>query len=479
MKINLIGEITGLLQKYHKKVLVMMPKMSKFGHISTNILHLKDDLKIINKIEELDFVEKTERVGGFLNIWVKTSVFNSLIAQVNCPQDEKNHRINLEFCSPNPTGPLHMGHARNIVHGFSLFNLFRMLKYNIKSEIYINDHGTQAEKFRESVQAVLAGKESPHYPVENPEEFRNYVGDPVNLQLERIMNTLEKLGVRFDYMAREANQERFMPLVLKTLTDAGVLHQGQIPNQKVPGDVSALVNREIDNYQVLQRPSGQYTYFALDIAYLFDKKLRGFTTHIGIMGADHVDHIKRMKYVSTFFPPVQYEAIASGMIGIKDADGQRKTMSKRAGNVITIDFLLEKFGKNAVISGIMAPKISKGIDIQLQNFPRDLGDRFVLMEKKLAILLEEDGFTDSMEVNDSMNRLLSHLIFFPEIYRQSANKRDTHILFDFASKFIVSIEKVFETHPLEELKTRIISKNTLILAQKHLKNINHIFHFSS
>jgi arginyl-tRNA synthetase len=478
MKFYLLRKLTDFLKKYHEKVLVMMPPRGNCGHLATNILHLKDNRTIISDLEKLDFVERTETVGKFLNIWVKKQAIHSLILQQPCPQP-KHQRINLEFCSPNPTGDLHMGHARNIVHGFSLLNLLRMLGYNIKSEIYINDHGTQAEKFRESVRAVLAGKESPHYPVKNPEEFRHYVGDPINLQLERIMTTLEKLEVSFDYMAREANQEKYMPLVFQNLKKAGVLYRGKIPNQKVDGDMVALLNPEKDDYKVLQRPCGKYTYFALDIAYLLGKKLRGFTKHIGIMGADHVDHINRMKYAAKFFPPVSYEAITSGMIGLRDDDGQRKTMSKRAGNVITIDFLLDKFGKNATISGIIAPKISKGLDIRLKDFPRDLGDRFALMEKKITNLLEENNFKDKIETNARVNRLLSHLIFFPQMYQEAANKRDTHILFDFASKFLVALEDLFDHYSLVDLEQKILSKQVLELSWHHLIRIISIFHFSA
>jgi arginyl-tRNA synthetase len=332
-------------------------------------------------------LERFEVAGpGFVNLFMSDSWLTAALAQALAAGDafgaglaERPQRILVEFVSANPTGPMHVGHARNAAYGDALARMLALQGNRVEREFYVNDAGSQVRKLGESLQAIARGEPVPEdgykgdYMVELAARLPDAASmDPtdigraaVALVIESIRASLAAFGVgEFDVWSYES-----------------VLHEGD------PSPVAhtlAILEREGHTYRsegalwlrttdfgddkdrVLVRSGGEHTYFASDIAYHQDKRERGFQRQIDVWGADHHGYVLRMKaaYEALGGDPDELELLIMQLVHLVSS-GERAQMSKRAGEFVTLDDLVSEIGVDAARWYLLARSHDTTVDLDL------------------------------------------------------------------------------------------------------------------
>ena len=303
----------------------------------------------------------------------------------------RRQKMNIEFVSVNPTGPLHVGHARYASYGDALCRILAFVGHDVTREFYVNDYGTQMLRFGQSLAARYGqrlGLDTPvpeegyqgEYVLELADEFIAVVGDRYKAALEAVApdatalpaevtgafkawgrdavlaqfrTTLEHLRVPFDVWTPESSlyagdgeHRGFGGEVGKSLSDL----DGESLLYDEGGAVWLTTTRFGDDKdRVLIRQTGDPTYFLSDIAYHRDKMDRGFEHMIDIWGADHHGYVPRMKAAFTALPPHdpdKLELIIGQLVNLLES-GEARRMSKRRGDIVTVDDLIEAIGVDA------------------------------------------------------------------------------------------------------------------------------------
>jgi arginyl-tRNA synthetase len=344
--------------------------------------------------------ERVEVAGpGFLNLFLSAVWYRGVLQAMRAagpdfgrgalPEDARL-KMNVEFVSVNPTGPLHVGHARYASYGDALCRVFAFVGHDVTREFYVNDYGTQMLRFGQSLAArygqrlgvdALVPEEgyqgeyllelADDLIVEVGERYRAAVAaapdvtalDAATLALIKawgrdailgqFRNTLARLRVPFDVWAHESSlyagdgdNRGFAGEVGKTLADL----DGEDLLYEEGGAVwlkTTLYGDDKD--RVLIRSSGDPTYFLSDIAYHRDKMDRGFAHMIDVWGADHHGYVPRMKAAFTALPPHEpdrLELVIGQLVNLLES-GEAKRMSKRKGDIVTIDDLIDAIGVDA------------------------------------------------------------------------------------------------------------------------------------
>lgn len=337
---------------------------------------------------------------GFLNLFLADSWYRGVLRRLlaeregfgrGCLPTERRQAVNVEFVSVNPTGPLHVGHARYASYGDALCRILAFAGHDVTREFYVNDYGTQMVRFAQSLAArygqrlglgtaLPEGGYEGEYLLDLADRLVAQVGDRYRAALEAagkdvtllapdviaafkswgrdailagFRSTLERLRVAFDVWTYESGlyageglYRGFAGEVGKTLADLdgdGLLYE----------DGGAVWLRTTDygddKDRVLIRSTGEPTYFLSDIAYHRDKMDRGFVHMIDIWGADHHGYVPRMKAAFTALPPHdpdRLELIIGQLVNLVES-GEARRMSKRRGDIITVDDLIDAIGVDA------------------------------------------------------------------------------------------------------------------------------------
>jgi len=366
------------------------PKDKAHGDWSTNsALIIASKLKknpreiaeiIAGDLSESELFKKIEIAGpGFINFWLSESSLYDSLKEICVKKeryghvaDEKTGKIQVEFVSANPVGPMHVGHGRWAAVGDSLVRLLRAAGYNVESEFYINDFGNQMKIFGHSVAARYQeglGREiefpdegyQGHYVKEIAKEIIDKDGDrfldmsieeQAEIFLERayhqvldhLKSILNGMDVHFDkwFSERELHNSGYMEKTFEQLKETGHTYE----------DEGALWLKTTeygdDKDRVLVRANGEPTYFGADVAYHRDKIERGFTKIIDIWGADHHGYVGRMKAaISALGDRSSLEIIIGQLVNLYSG-GRQIRMSKRTGEMVTLEELLNEVGKDPV-----------------------------------------------------------------------------------------------------------------------------------
>ena len=297
----------------------------------------------------LDVVERAEVAGpGFVNLFLRDEWFASALAQILEDGDaygsgfpEPRERVQVEMVSANPTGPIPVSSARNGAYGDSLARLFELAGHEVEREYYYNDSGAQIERFRASVEAVRRGEEAPEdgYHGAYVRDLAALKGDPVPLMLKGIEATLERFRIHFDSFRLQSELEQRLPELLPKL-DTYEKDGALWARSSAYGD---------DEDRVLLRSEDRSpTYRAADVAYLVDKLDRGFDRAIYVLGADH--HGTRNWYAAVArmlgYDPERVEVILYQLVHLTEG-GELTKMSKRSGDVVLLDYFMDKIGVDA------------------------------------------------------------------------------------------------------------------------------------
>lgn len=389
------------------EVLLEVPPQKEFGDFATNFAMqsaraLKCNPRMIAQavVNNLDcaYVEKMEIAGpGFINFYLKQDWMYAMLAGIiaegenygnlvsNCKE-----KIQVEYVSANPTGPLHVGHGRGAAVGSALANLMKAAGMNVSREYYINDAGNQINNLAASVNARYL--EQLGQTVEFPEN--GYHGHDIIETAERIVRIY---GDRFLNMSEEERLKEFRTIALKeklaalkedleafnvtydewfseqTLHDANAIknacdlltERGYLYEE---GGALWLKATEYgdDKDRVVIRDNGIPTYFAADIAYHQDKYARGFDRVINLWGADHHGYIARMKAAvgALGYHPDQLEVLILQMVSLY-RNGELVKMSKRTGQSVTLNELIEEVGTDAARFFFVMRSIDSQLDFDL------------------------------------------------------------------------------------------------------------------
>jgi arginyl-tRNA synthetase len=322
---------------------------------------------------------------GFLNLFLDDSWFGGVLAETLAAGDafgagcvETPERVLVEFVSANPTGPMHVGHARNAAYGDALARVLAFHGHEVEREFYVNDAGSQVLRLGESVQALARGEEVPEegyrgdYVRQLVHLVKTDAMDPaelgraaVTVMVGEMQASLAAFGVHgFDRWAYESALHEGHPSsvahALSMLEQQGHTYRSE----------GALWLRTTDygddKDRVLVRSSGEHTYFASDIAYHQDKRERGFDRQIDVWGADHHGYVARMKaaYEALGGDPGQLELLIMQLVHLVRR-GERAQMSKRAGEFVTLDALLAEIGVDATRWYLLARSHDTTVDLDL------------------------------------------------------------------------------------------------------------------
>ena len=391
------------LNDYNEKLSVDIPKQEKFGDISFNApLVLSSSLKknpiiiaqeildiFLKEFNEFQSIEVAK--PGFINFRFNNNFWFNYLLQIS---DEKNllkdnsKKINIEYVSANPTGPLHVGHCRGAIYGDTLANLLNYVGNTVTKEYYINDYGNQIHMFSKSVYArileiqksIKFDATSGLYPGEYIKDiaksiikkkliisFENY--DLIKEDLGKfamqeamvmIKNDLLSLGIKHDLFVSETDlvNKNNVNKAIKILEDKNYIYTGVLPKPKgdenedwEPRDQllfkSTLFGDDVD--RALKKSDDTWTYFANDVAYHLYKLDREYDQYINILGADHAGYLKRLQACVTALSDSKVNFVCKVCQLVKlYKSGEPYKMSKRAGDFITAKELVDAVGKDAV-----------------------------------------------------------------------------------------------------------------------------------
>ena len=370
-------------------IVIDYPENKKFGDYSTTIaFKIAKDLKskgneqqlpkiaekiktsLLGKVKEF-FSEITIANGGFINLRVSDSVLAEIV--INASENNEygksdfgknKDKILLEYVSANPTGPLHIGHARWGAIGDSLYRALLTAGYNVKTEFYINDAGNQIKLLLESVKAIREGKEIPEngYHGYYIKELAKIQRNPIEVILDWQKEDLNKFGVHFDnwFSEKELHDKGEVEETIKLLMDKGLVYEKDGAlwfKSKEFGD---------DKDRVIKKSDGEYTYFGVDITYHLNKIKRGFNRLINIWGADHHGYVKRLtSAVKALNENVKVEIILGQLVSLF-RNGEPVRMSKRTGDTITLREVLEEVGPDAIRYFMVSKKVDTHINFDIE-----------------------------------------------------------------------------------------------------------------
>jgi arginyl-tRNA synthetase len=329
--------------------------------------------------------ERVEVAGpGFLNLflaapWYRRATAEVLAAGEGFGRAERGgERVLVEFVSANPTGPLTVASGRGAAYGDSLARLLEAAGHVVEREYLLNDVGGQVQRFAASIAARMQGQEPPEdgysgdYVTELAGRLSEQGGDPGDLDevgrrgteamRERIASTLERLGVGFDtwFSERTLHLDGRIDAVVATLRERGHVYERD-------GATWLATTRFADDKdRVLIRAGGEPTYFAADVAYHRDKLERGWERLIDPLGADHHGYVPRMRAAIAALgaDPECYEAPILQLVHLVEG-GERARMSKRRGEFVTLDELVDDIGVDATRFLMLQRSHDSPVDLDL------------------------------------------------------------------------------------------------------------------
>jgi len=395
---------------------LLKPRLKEHGDWSTNIaLVLAPRVSrppravaeaVAARISTDDVVRRVEVAGpGFINLFLGNRWLQDLLSEIleagpgYGRSEPKGQRIQVEFVSANPTGPLHVGTARNAALGDSLANALDAAGYEVEREYYWNDTGAQMELLGASLEArylqlfrveaeVPEGGYQGAYLIELAEQIRDDLGDRLlkeepatrrrvlmeegrRRMFDAIMATLARFGVRFDTFRTEGElvESGKVADAVDRLRQAGYAYDAE--------GATWFRSTEFgdDKDRVLIRRTGEPTYFAKDCAYLLDKASRGFDRWVYVWGADHHGDMKRVLGAAQALgiDPSRVQIVLYQLVSLYRG-GEPVKMSKRTGDIITLDELLDEVGPDAARYTLLTRSHDSALDFDIDLVKRQSMD---------------------------------------------------------------------------------------------------------
>ena len=503
---------------------------NKQGDLATNFLLIIkrkiikknfDIEKELNKrIKSIEFIDRILiSKNGFINFFLKNDfVFKKLneiynkdfLKYINYGDGKK---INVEFVSANPTGPLHIAHIRGAVFGDVLSSLYSKTGYNVFREYYVNDAGSQIDKLSNSLfkrylqlfdeKIELTEDEYPgQYLIDIAKKIKNQDHDKwlnskeeetikyfKNFALENIIleirSDLEKINIKFDKFTYESDIEKsnIIDELFKILDKKDLLYNGVL--EKPKGDDSDWEPREqllfkssnlLDNEdRALKKSNGEWTYFANDAAYHFDKCKRSFDRLVNIWGSDHIGYIPRMySLIKAIKNDETYLQILTCQIVSLIQNKQKIKMSKRLGNFVTLADVYSKVGKDPIRYYMISTKNETAIDFDLDavieknkenkvfycQYAYARASSIINKANELNINFDDyNNYNDKEIISDEEMKIIKKLISYPYLLYQSSYYNEPHRLTNYLEEVCSDFHSIWNKGKDNESLRFIDEKN--------------------
>ena len=453
-----ISEVAGT------EVELERPKDSTHGDFATNVAmrtakqvgrtprELAQELA--DKVVDLDVVESAEVAGpGFLNIRVADPFFLDALAEIDEGYGggwaESPERVQVEMVSANPTGPIVVSAARNGAYGDSVARLLQFGGNQVTREYYYNDAGRQIDLFRASVDAVRRGEPVPEdgYKGDYIAGLANQEGDPVPHMLESIEQSMERFRIHFDSWALQSELEQRLPEFLPRLD-----------TYEKDGAVWARSSEYGDEQDwVIIRSAergGTPTYRAADIVYLVDKLERGIDRAIYVLGADHHATARWYRAIARMlgYDEERVEVLLYQFVHLVRG-GESAKASKRAGNIVTLDELIEEIGVDAARWYLVnrGPDQTIEIDLDLASEKSQKNPVYYVQyaHARIASILRSAGDAEiggppPGALEPAEKELIKRLTDFPETAREAADRRGPQLLPAYAIRLADDFHRFYQ-----------------------------------
>ncbi|MCX7757782.1 MAG: arginine--tRNA ligase [candidate division WOR-3 bacterium] len=479
---QIIKEIIGEIPKQHEIKFLNDPKLGDYASNIAFILSQSENKTPLEIAQELRpklasyaiFKEVNVASPGFINFVLSREFLLKNLAEAKKDNYGKNdlgrgQRVLVEYISANPTGPLNVVQARAGAFGNALVNLLKFVNYDVNSEYYINDKGTQIDILYNSLLArihTLQGKPTPIPENGYPGEYLLNIAQKIidnnipednwrNFLLDEIISwqkkSLLEMGVKFDNFVQESWYYKLHPIILEKLQPYTYYQNGALWfKSKEFGDTED---------RVLITANGRPTYFLTDVSYHYDKFNRGYDLLINIWGPDHHGYIPRMKGAlqALGFDPNRLIIIIAQQVSLL-RNKEKITMSKRAGEYITLDEVLDEIGPDALKFFLLMRRASQHLEFDLSLAQKTSQENPVYyvqyaytrinsilrnaQEKQLLLDENPDLNLLTTSYEETLIKLILH---FPDIILESALHFEPHHLVYYLLNLANAFHKYYET----------------------------------
>jgi arginyl-tRNA synthetase len=401
-------------------------------------------------------VERAEVAGpGFVNLWVGPAWYRDALAEIleggrdyGAGFAAQRERVQVEMVSANPTGPITVAHGRNAAYGDSVARLLAFAGDRVEREYYYNDAGGQMDRFRASVEAAREGRQAPEdgYHGDYIAELAA-LDDPVAEMLRRIEESLERFRIHFDSWALQSELEKRLPEILPRLD-----------TYEKDGAVWARSSGygDEDDRVLIRSEGGAPTYRAADVVYLVDKLERGFDRAIYVLGADH--HGTRNWYAAIArmlgYDPERIEVLLYQLVHLTRG-GEQTKMSKRRGDVVLLDDLVQEVGVDAARWYLVARSHDQTIEIDV-DLARERSEKNPVYYVQYAhariagIVRNAQGIEASPEPTHELAReerdLIKRLAEFPNVVAEATERRGPHAVPTYAIRVADDFHRFYHHH---------------------------------
>lgn len=518
------GSIKSIIKSLYdidvEQVELESPNDVNNGNLSTNVclkitkLVGKNPMEIAQEVVdqlEVDGIDTIEvKKPGFINFFYGNEFFNQKVNEIIEAQEfifdtNEHNYYNVEYVSANPTGDLHLGHARNAVYGDSICRLLRKIGNKVDSEYYINDAGSQMNNLGLSVQYFylqklgieldfpedgyrgqeiqdIASEIYNEYGEDKKDEdvvwFREYA---YAKNLEEIKRILKELHIEFDIWTSERSlyEKNMVEENLNALATKGDIYSQD--------DAMWLATSKYfdDKDRVLKKSDGNYTYFASDVAYHMDKFNRGYSNLIDVWGGDHHGYINRVKSsISSLGQSAdKFEVLIIQMINILQ-NNERVKMSKRSGTSVTIKDLLKEIDADSLRYFFLMRSADTQVDFDIELAKQQNADNPIyyiqyahariakLLQKALEENIKPDSNVSNEEFSDNEKEIIAFLNTYPKVVVNAANKRLPHLICNYLYDLASLYHRYYnQEHVFNDKNTNVNGKINIAFAiQKIIKD---------
>lgn len=484
-------------QLLETKVVLEKPKDISLGHYATPVaFSLAKELKkspmviadeLVKKFADSDIFESVESVKGFVNFKLSKTFLESLVndslnkKEDFAKEDLKSEKILLEYVSANPTGPLHIGHARGAIAGDSLARVGKYLGFDITTEYYINDAGAQMDLLGLSV-SLAARDFLFNENIEYPETYYRgeYLIDIAKIVVEKFGKDIIYDESRFKEIAFFA-KDIVMDIIIKDLGDLGISFDNFVSEKSLYSswDETKSVlekngslyekNERIylkstqygdDSDRVVVRDNGIPTYLAGDIIYHKNKYDRSFDKYINIWGADHHGYVARVKAAIEFLgnDSSKLEVLLSQMVQLLKG-GEPYKMSKRAGNVILMSDVTEEIGSDALRFIFLTKKSDTHLEFDIDMLKKQDSSnpifyinyahaRICQLLAKSEVNIEDIRKVNFENLNQDCLNLVYESLLLNSVLNEAFAKRDMQKITEYLYSLASSIHRFYNEYKI-------------------------------
>jgi arginyl-tRNA synthetase len=477
-------------------VLVERPKIASHGDYATNIalklgkkagMNPREFAQLLaDQLSGAEGVASAEIAGpGFLNIRVDAGAQGALAPHIvaagaayGTSDLYAGQKVNLEFVSANPTGPIHIGGVRWAAVGDSLGRILTAIGADVTREYYFNDHGVQIDRFARSLLADARGEEAPEdgyggqyisdiaaavvqkvpgaADLPDAEALETFRAHGVDQMFTEIKQSLHDFGVDFDvyFHENDLHESGAVDRAISRLRELGMMYEQEGATWLRTSDFGD------DKDRVVIKSDGEPAYISGDLAYYLNKRERGFDRCLIMLGADHHGYVSRMLAMCAAFgdtPRVNLELLIGQLVNLVK-DGAPLRMSKRAGTVITLEDLVDLIGVDASRYALARYSMDSTIDLDLDLWASQTSDNPVYYVQyaharlssiirnavDLGVTIDETTFDPALLAVEQEGALLRSLADYPKVVTRAAELREPHRIARYLEDTAAAFHKFYD-----------------------------------